>query len=58
MLQKVAPNTNRQNYLYKIKKTFRYYLAVQIKNNHPIDLWQTQTHFIIIYVLKYVKFLI
>ena len=41
MLQKVAPNTNRQNCLYKIRKTFRYYLAVQIKNNHPIDLWKT-----------------
>ena len=38
MLQKVAPNTNIQNCLYKIRKTFIYYLAVQIKNNHPIDL--------------------
>ena len=38
MLQKVAPNTNRPNYLYKIGKTFIHYLAMQIKNNHPVDL--------------------
>ena len=37
-LQKVTQNINIQYYLYKTRKTFIYYLAVQIKNNHLVDL--------------------
>ena len=38
MLQRVTQNINIQYCLYKTRKTFIYYLLVQIENNHLIDL--------------------